>query len=103
MQLREAALLAAANAVVIMDRDGTVLWANPAFTQLTGYSLAEAAGKNPRELVRSGVHDRDFFREMWETILRGEVWAGRLINRRKDGSLYTEEQTITPVRDVQAT
>lgn len=96
-RLRLVALEAAANGILITDRNGAIEWVNPAFTTLTGYTLAEAIGKNPRELVRSGKHPPAFYQQMWDTILSGNVWRGELINRRKDGSLYHEEQTITPV------
>lgn len=99
LRLLESALNAAANAIVITDTTGTVEWVNPAFTAVTGYVLAEAVGHNPRDLVRSGVHDNAFYATMWDTITSGLVWEGELTNRRKDGSLYVEEQTITPVRD----
>ncbi len=92
------ALEASANAVVITDRDGTILWTNPAFARLTGYDRGEAVGQNPR-LLKSGQHPEEFYRRMWETILAGEVWRGEVVNRRKDGSLYTGEMTITPVTD----
>ncbi|MGB8170044.1 MAG: PAS domain S-box protein, partial [Chthoniobacteraceae bacterium] len=74
-------------------------WANPAFTRSCGYPLAECLGKNPRELVRSGKHPREFFQEMWQTILAGKVWHGELTNQRRDGSIYQEETTITPLFD----
>lgn len=98
LHLQNAALEAAANGIVITDQEGTILWVNPAFTHLTGYTSQEALGQNPR-LLKSNRHDQAFYQKMWETILAGEVWHGDLINRRKDGSLYTEEMTITPVRD----
>lgn len=97
LRLLSAALEATVNAVVITDVDGNVEWVNPAFTRLTGYTQAEALGKNPRELASSGMHDRDFYAKLWNTILSGQVWQGEIINRRKDGTLYTEEETITPV------
>ncbi len=97
MHLQNSALNAAANGIVITDINGMVEWVNPAFTELTGYTLAEALGKNPRELVNSGKHDRAFFTSLWQTILSGNVWRGELINRRKDGTLYYEEEAITPV------
>lgn len=100
LRLQSAALTAAANAIVLTDRDGTIVWANPAFTRLTGYTLAEAVGRNPRVLVKSGQQDRAVYQQLWETILAGHVWRGELINRRKDGSCYAEEQTITPLRAV---
>ncbi|HVO10293.1 MAG TPA: PAS domain S-box protein [Vicinamibacteria bacterium] len=99
LRVEGAALNAAANAVVITDREGHVEWINPAFEALTGFSAEEALGKNPRELVNSGRHDRAFFAGLWNTILAGNVWRGEITNRRKDGSLYLEEMTITPVRD----
>ncbi len=99
LRLTSVALESVANGVVITDVAGNIEWVNPAFTALTGYSKEESRGRNPRELVRSGLHDRVFYKELWDTILAGQVWRGELINRRKDGSLYTEEQSITPVRN----
>ena len=99
LRLQGAALTAAANAIVITDRDGVIVWVNPAFATLTGYTLAEAVGKNPRDLVKSGQHQATLYHDLWTTILAGRVWHGEMVNRRKDGSLYPEEQTITPVRD----
>lgn len=99
LRLRDSALESAANAIVITDRTGKVEWANAAFTTLTGYTLAEAIGHNPNELVKSGWHDQQFYENLWQTILAGKVWQSELVNRRKDGTLYTEFQTITPVRD----
>ena len=96
-----AALEAAADAIVITAPDGTVQWVNPAFTRLTGYTSAEALGKNPRDLVKSGAHDQVFYKELWSTILAGRVWRGQMTNRRKDGTLYYEEQSITPLCDEQ--
>jgi len=98
LRLQELALESAANAIVIADREGRITWVNPAFTRLTGYTAQEAAGENPR-FLRSGKHDEAFYRNLWETILSGQAWYGEVINRRKDGSLYTEEQMITPVHD----
>ncbi len=93
-----AALSSAANAIVITNIDGTIEWANPAYTRLTGYEMAEVIGRNSR-ILKSGVQGPDFYKALWDTILAGQVWQGELINRRKDGTLYTEEQTITPLRD----
>jgi len=98
LHLQSAALNAAANAIVLTAADGTLQWVNPAFTDLTGYSAEEAVGRNPR-VLKSGKHPPEFYRDMWETILAGRVWSGELINKRKDGTLYTEEMTITPLRD----
>jgi PAS domain S-box-containing protein len=99
LSLRSSALEAAANAIVITDRDGTVRWANPAFERLSGYRREEVVGKSHRDLVKSGVQDAAFYRAFWDRILSGKVWEGELVNRKKDGSLYTEEMTVTPVRD----
>lgn len=98
LHIQSMALESAANAVVITDREGRITWANAAFTHLTGYAAAEAMGQT-LSLLKSGKHDQAFYRELWETILSGQVWRGEIINRRKDGRLYTEEQTVTPVRD----
>jgi len=99
IRLLDAAFHAVTNAVVITDRDGRIQLVNSAFTANTGYPAEEAVGKTPGALLRSGEHDDAFYADLWETILRGEPWRGRLINRRKDGSLFPEEQTITPVKD----
>lgn len=97
LRLFEVALDSAANGIVITDIQGRIEWANLAFTQMTGYCLEEALGCNPSQLVSSGKHDRAFYRQMWETILSGQVWRGELINRRKDGTLYDEAMAIAPV------
>lgn len=97
LRLQAAALSSAANAILITDRNGTIEWANAAFGILTGYSVEETIGKNPRDLVKSGHQDQAFYQKMWDTILAGEVWRGELTNRRKDGELYWEKLTITPL------
>jgi len=97
LRLYAAALETAANAIVITDATGKILWVNPAFTDLTGYAEEEAAGKTPR-LLKSGQQDTDFYGALWQTITSGRVWEGELVNRRKDGSQYVEEMTIAPVR-----
>ena len=96
-QLQITALNAAANAIVITNSEGTIEWVNSAFTTLTGYEFDEAIGKNPSELVKSGMHDNSFYQNLWDTILAGEIWRGETINRRKNGTLYNEMQTITPL------
>ena len=98
LRLQSIALESAANGVVITDRQGNIIWANPAFTHITGYTLDEVRAQNPR-LLKSGAHDAEFYQSLWQTILDGRIWRGELTNRRKDGSLYTEAQTIAPVRD----
>lgn len=99
LRLQSAALNAAANSIVITDLNGTIEWVNPAFEALTDYRAEEAIGKNPRELSKSGLHDQLFYRDLWDTILAGQVWRGEVTNRRKDGSLYSEEQSIMSVKD----
>jgi PAS domain S-box-containing protein len=96
MRLLVTALEAAQNGVVITDREGMVQWVNPAFTQLTGYERNEIIGHKP-SLLKSGSQEGEFYKEMWQTILDGGVWRGELVNRRKDGSEYNEEMTITPL------
>jgi len=97
LRLLSTAVESAANGIAVTDRNGTILWINPAFTKLTGYSRAEAVGQNPR-ILKSGQHTPEFYRQMWSTLLKGEPWHGELVNRRKDGSLHPEEMTITPVQ-----
>jgi len=97
-EIQAAALDAAANGIVITDHNGIIVWANPAVTKLTGYSLDEMIG-HKTNLFSSGRHGEEFYREMWQTIRAGKVWRGHMINRKKDGSLYHEEMTITPVSD----
>jgi two-component system cell cycle sensor histidine kinase/response regulator CckA len=95
--LQAAALDAAADATLITDPTGQIVWTNAAFTGLTGYTREEAVGRRPRDLLRSGAHDQAYYDGIWATIRNRQVWRGELHNRRKDGSLYFEEQTITPV------
>ncbi len=96
LQLQSAALEAAANGIVITDRQGTIVWANHSFTRMTGYSNQEIVGKNPR-LLKSGEQPDSYYAKLWSTISSGKVWQGEIVNRRKDGTTYTEEMTITPV------
>src|SRR6478672_1581273 len=93
-----AAVNQAGQAIVICDRAGDILYVNPAFERITGYAGAEVAGKNPR-ILKSGVQDPEYYRDLWRTINAGRTWQGELTNRRKDGSLYREEMTVTPVLD----
>jgi PAS domain S-box-containing protein len=98
LRTQTAALESAADAIAITDSGGTIIWANQAFSALSGYSTAELVGENPR-LLKSGVQDEAFYHSLWGTITDGRVWHGELVNRRKDGSLWQEEMTITPVPD----
>ncbi|MEE9297272.1 MAG: PAS domain S-box protein [Phycisphaerae bacterium] len=92
------AINGAVEAVVITDLEGTVQYVNPAFERITGYSRQEAVGQNMR-LIKSGKHDQAFYQQLWGRIKRGQVWSGQFVNKRKDGTLYDEEGTISPVRD----
>ncbi|MBI5042004.1 MAG: PAS domain S-box protein, partial [Gammaproteobacteria bacterium] len=87
-----------ADSVAITDRDGVIQYVNPAYEKTTGFARGEAIGKKAN-ILKSGKHDEKFYRDMWETILAGNVFRGVITNRRKDGSLYHEEKTITPLRD----
>ncbi|TVP57151.1 MAG: PAS domain S-box protein [Gemmatimonadales bacterium] len=98
LRLKGAALEAAANPIVITDTEGTIEWVNPAFTELTGFGFDEAVGQTPGALINSGTHPAEFFGDLWSTIRDGRVWEGEVVNRKKDGSVYRENQTITPVR-----
>jgi PAS domain S-box-containing protein len=88
----------AADAVVITDASGKIQYVNPAFERQTGYSRAETIGKNP-SVLKSGRHDNAFYKNLWGTIKSGHIWNGRLVNKRKDGSLFEEDMTISPVKD----
>ncbi len=96
LRIQTKALETAANGVIVTNKDGKIIWANQAFAQMTGYSVAEVLGKSPN-FLNSGVHDADFYKRLWETITSGTVWHGEITNRRKDGTHYIDEQTITPV------
>ncbi|MBI3574158.1 MAG: diguanylate cyclase, partial [Gammaproteobacteria bacterium] len=87
-----------ADSVVITNLKGVIEYVNPAFEKVTGFSREQALGQTPR-LVKSGKHDTAFYQRLWGTILRGDVFRDVLVNRRKDGSLYYEEKTITPLKD----
>jgi PAS domain S-box-containing protein len=100
LRLQEAALRSAANVVVITGRDGNIVWTNPAFTKITGYTAEEVLGQNPRILKRKEAHTpypANYFHDLWKTIAGGAVWHGEFQNVRKDGSALIEEAIITPV------
>jgi PAS domain S-box-containing protein len=88
----------AAEMVVVTDAEGNIVYVNPAFEAVTGYARAEVLGRNPR-ILKSGVQDEAFYGALWAAIAAGQTWHGRLINRKKDGTHYTEDATISPVRD----
>lgn len=93
-----AAMEQAAESVVITDTAGTIRYVNTAFTGLTGYTRDEALGQNPR-IVKSGVQDAAFYERLWATLTSGSTWTGRIVNRRKDGILFTADATISPIQD----
>ncbi|MBI5576818.1 MAG: PAS domain S-box protein [Deltaproteobacteria bacterium] len=98
LQRLAAAVEQTAEIIFITDTEGAIQYVNPAFERITGFGRQEAIGSNPR-ILKSGRHDEEFYRNLWETLKRGEVWTGGLINKRKDGSLYEEDAIISPVRD----
>ena len=98
LKIQSAAMASAANGIIISDTRGIVQWVNPAFSRLTGYQPDDIVGRNLK-ILNSGVQSKEFFAGMWQKILAGDVWHDEVVNRRKDGSLYTEEMTITPVYD----
>jgi len=98
LHLQATALEAAANPIIISRRDGTIVWVNKAFEELSGYTREEALGQSTR-LLKAGQQSPSFYKNMWETILSGQRWRGELVNRRKDGTVYEEEMTITPVKN----
>ena len=87
-----------AESIVMTDPQGTIVYVNPAFERISGWTHEEAVGQNAR-LLKSGEQGDEFYRKMWEILSRGRVWTGRFVNRRKDGTLFEEEATISPVRD----
>ncbi len=98
LRVQTTAMEAAANGILITDPQGVIQWTNPALTQITGYEAGELLGQNTR-IFNSGKQDAAYYAQMWNTIFAGQIWRGETTNRRKDRSLYVEEQTITPVRD----
>ena len=98
MTLLSTALSATANGVLITDKTGRTLWINRAFTTLTGYSKTDIQGLTPH-LLYSGKQGSAFYKNLWQTIMRGEVWHDEIIERRKDGSEFFALQTITPMHD----
>ncbi len=98
LRLQSAALESAANGIVITDRLGTIIWVNDAVTTMTGYSKEELLGKNPR-VLKSGNQPESYYADLWSTISSGKAWHGEIVNRRKDGTTYAEEMTITPVAE----
>ena len=100
MHILSSALEQTADLIMITDADGTVEYVNPAFEVTTGFDSGELVGKKAN-MLRSGKHSEDFYKNLWQTILNGEVFSDVFINTRKDGSTYYEEKTITPIHNSQ--
>jgi len=86
----------ASESIVITDKEGVIEYVNPAFSRITGYSEVEALGQNPR-ILNSGEHDVAFYEHMWDVLLSGNAWQGRIIDKKKDGNLYPALLTISPI------
>ena len=93
-----AAIEQVSEVIIMTDAQGIILFVNPAFERTTGYRREEVEGQNPR-ILKSGKQDEPFYRNLWDTISGGRTWEGRMVNQRKDGTLYTEETTISPIRN----
>lgn len=93
-----AAVEQSGESIFITDIRGNIQYVNPAFERTTGYSREDVEGHNP-SILKSGKQDEPFYRNLWETISSGGIWEGRMVNQRKDKSLYTGDATISPVRD----
>lgn len=87
-----------ADHVMIADREGIILYVNPAFERTTGYKKEELLGRTPR-LLKSGRYDDEFYKNLWKTILEGKTFQQTMVNRKKNGEFYYADQTITPIQD----
>lgn len=99
LRLLELAMSKAANAMFITRSDGIIEWMNEALTQFSGYSTEELLGQTPR-IFDSGQHDARLWKDMWRAMLSGQVWSGDIINRHRDGHLYTVNQSVSPLYDL---
>ena len=87
-----------ANTVVITDKNGNIEYTNPKFTEVTGYTAIEALGQNPK-ILNSGTQPKSYYTKMWKTITSGNTWSGEFRNKAKDGTIFWEQATITPIKD----
>ncbi|MBN1414801.1 MAG: PAS domain S-box protein, partial [Bacteroidales bacterium] len=92
------ALDQSANEIIITHKNGEIEYVNRSFTRVTGYLPSEVIGKNPR-VLKSGMHPPSFYKDLWKTLAKGQQWAGEFHNRKKNGELYWESATITPIRN----
>ena len=97
MKVKSEAVKTIPNGVVITDREGKILWINPAFTKDYGFELEEVKGQTPR-ILKSGKHEDSFYKQMWDTISNGGIWKGQIFNKRKGGEIILDHQIIVPVR-----
>jgi len=84
--------------IIITDKNGNIKYVNRGFEKMTGFSFNDVSGKNPR-IWKSGEHDKEYYKNLWDTVLAGEKWVGEFINRKKDGSLYIDRSVIFPIFD----
>ncbi len=98
LQVLSTAVEQNSDSIVITNTLGNILYANPRFYELTGYTSKEIIGNNPR-ILKSGHQDEEFYKELWECISNGEVWKGEFLNKKKNGELYWEDATINPIRN----
>ncbi|MBF0554248.1 MAG: PAS domain S-box protein [Nitrospirae bacterium] len=98
MQKLSNAIEQSSESVVITDRNGTIEYVNPAFERTSGYSRNEAIGQNPR-ILKSGAQPRSYYEQLWDTILGGSIWHGEFSNKKKNGEIFYEDATITPIKD----
>lgn len=88
------------NSVILTNLHGDIEYVNPTFTHVTGYTLEEVYGKNPR-LLKSGLQSDEMYKDLWQEISKGHIWEGELINKKKDGSLYYEYAIMTMIKDLE--
>ena len=84
--------------IILTDPEGNIVYANPKFLEVTGFSDLEAYGNTPR-LIKSGHHDPEFYKELWDTVVAGKDWHGEMLNRKKSGDYYWESVAISPIKD----
>ena len=97
IQLFASAIHSTSDGMALTTKDGTFIWANEGMSKLTGYPVADIIGSNP-SLFKSGVQDREVYKKLWSTVLAGSRYRGEFVNKRKDGTLYTGEINITPIK-----
>ncbi|MBF0301697.1 MAG: PAS domain S-box protein, partial [Desulfamplus sp.] len=87
--------------VIITDKNGVIEYVNPAFTKITGYTKTEAIGKTPGGLLASGEHSVEFYRDIWDTIVKGDIWQGELLNKNSQDELQWQYTRISSIKDSQ--